>query len=345
MKKIVIILIVIIIGLVLYLNTSLNAIENLVESNRVLSTQLLILEEQNATLQPTNKERDQLTLDLNEEHIESILKDILLINSCEVEILEFGETLHVVIQTDILRHESSVEDIIEIETLVRNMFDMDNAQLTIIDETGQPYIEDTLILKHTSVDLNNDNLNEDIKLIMINGADIYLVVNKEYSFIGNVGNNLNTEDPLMDYIKFDLHTKDSIIVVGYHGPLLKYGSYSELKCYAYINGLRQVFTTQNIPGFTDYKIEGKLLTFKDYYGQYEYELKEVNNDELEIRRLFDIEYIINREEETITFRSLLQAMASPEIIIFYRQYQIRGAHLEVLNSGFDKSLEALFLND
>ena len=345
MKKIVIILIVIIIGLVLYLNTSLNAIENLVESNRVLSTQLLILEEQNATLQPTNKERDQLTLDLNEEHIESILKDILLINSCEVEILEFGETLHVVIQTDILRHESSVEDIIEIETLVRNMFDMDNAQLTIIDETGQPYIEDTLILKHTSVDLNNDNLNEDIKLIMINGADIYLVVNKEYSFIGNVGNNLNTEDPLMDYIKFDLHTKDSIIVVGYHGPLLKYGSYSELKCYAYINGLRQVFTTQNIPGFTDYKIEGKLLTFKDYYGQYEYQLNEKNNDELEIRRLFDIEYIINREEETITFRSLLQAMASPEIIIFYRQYQIRGAHLEVLNSGFDKSLEALFLND
>ena len=345
MKKIVIILIVIIIGLVLYLNTSLNAIENLVESNRVLSTQLLILEEQNATLQPTNKERDQLTLDLNEEHIESILKDILLINSCEVEILEFGETLHVVIQTDILRHESSVEDIIEIETLVRNMFDMDNAQLTIIDETGQPYIEDTLILKHTSVDLNNDNLNEDIKLIMINGADIYLVVNKEYSFIGNVGNNLNTEDPLMDYIKFDLHTKDSIIVVGYHGPLLKYGSYSELKCYAYINGLRQVFTTQNIPGFTDYKIEGKLLTFKDYYGQYEYQLNEKNNDELEIRRLFDIEYIINSEDETITFRSLLQAMASPEIIIFYRQYQIRGAHLEVLNSGFDKSLEALFRNE
>jgi hypothetical protein len=345
MKKIVIILIVIIIGLVLYLNTSLNAIENLVESNRVLSTQLLILEEQNATLQPTNKERDQLTLDLNEEHIESILKDILLINSCEVEILEFGETLHVVIQTDILRHESSVEDIIEIETLVRNMFDMDNAQLTIIDETGQPYIEDTLILKHTSVDLNNDNLNEDIKLIMINGADIYLVVNKEYSFIGNVGNNLNTEDPLMDYIKFDLHTKDSIIVVGYHGPLLKYGSYSELKCYAYINGLRQVFTTQNIPGFTDYKIEGKLLTFKDYYGQYEYQLNEKNNDELEIRRLFDIEYIINSEDETITFRSLLQAMASPEIIMFYRQYQIRGAHLEVLNSGFDKSLEALFRNE
>ena len=345
MKKIVIILIIIIIGLVFYLNTSLNAIENLIESNRVLSTRLLILEEQNATLQPTNKERDQLTLEFNEEQIESILKDNFLIKSCDVKILKFGETLHILVQTDILPHESSIEDIFEIETLVCNMFDLDKAQLTIVDETGQSYIEDTLILKHTSVDLNNDNLNEDIKLIIINGVDIYLVVNEAYSFIGNIGNSLNSEEPFMDCIKFDLHTKDSIIVVGYHGPLLKYGSYSELKCYAYINGLRQVFTTQNIPGFTDYKIEGKLLTFKDYYGQYEYQLNEKNNDELEIRRLFDIEYIINSEDETITFRSLLQAMASPEIIMFYRQYQIRGAHLEVLNSGFDKSLEALFRNE
>jgi hypothetical protein len=345
MKKLLIILAIIIIGLVFYLNTSLYDVDNLIKSNESLKIKLSVLEEQVASLKPIKPDREQSIIEASEKSLEVMLMNSFKLISCRVEISQFNEVDYVVVQSEFADKEYYIEDLITMKSFLLNGYQLNKNQLTMIDETGMPHIKQEKILKQLHLDLNNDNSEEDIKLVVINNEFVYLVVNDTYLFYINISSNLesNSKENSVN-IEFDLHIQDSIILIGYHVPILKYGSYAEFKCFMYLNQLREVFNSHVVPGFSNAKLEGSKLTFEDYYGQYEYILNEINNEDPGIRRLFDTEYIIDEDSGCIVVRSLLEADASPEIIQFYRKYQMKGAHLEVVESGFLEELELLFKN-